>query len=83
MRLYNNSSSWNALATTSLFVTDTWTINRLTLNLGARFDRYRVWLPEQALPAGRFTGGASTFAEVSEVIGRSTTSCRASAPPTT
>ena len=33
--------------TTSSFVTDTWTINRLTLNVGARFDRYRVWLPEQ------------------------------------
>ena len=48
----NNVDSWNALATTSLFVTDTWTINRLTLNVGARFDRYRVWLPEQSL-AGR------------------------------
>ena len=54
MRLYNNSDSKNALATTSFFVTDTWTIDRLTLNLGARFDRYRAWLPEQTLPAGRF-----------------------------
>jgi hypothetical protein len=67
VRLYNNSSSQNALATTSFFVTDTWTINRLTLNLGARFDRYRAWLPEQSLPAGRFAV-AQTYPEVSEVI---------------
>ena len=58
MRLYNNVGQLqNALATTSLFVTDTWTINKLTLNLGARFDRYRVWLPEQTLPAGALRAG--------------------------
>jgi hypothetical protein len=67
VRLYNNSSSQNALATTSLFVTDTWTINRLTLNVGARFDRYRAWLPAQSLPAGRFTAG-DEWEEVSEVV---------------
>jgi hypothetical protein len=67
VRLYNNSDSHNALATTSLFITDTWSINRLTLNLGARFDRYRAWLPAQSLPAGRFTAG-DTYAENSEVI---------------
>ena len=67
VRLYNNSSSQNALATTSFFVTDTWTINRLTLNLGARFDRYRAWLPAQSLPAGRFTS-AIDYPEISEVV---------------
>jgi hypothetical protein len=67
VRLYNNSNSQNALATTSFFVTDTWTINRLTLNLGARFDRYRAWLPAQALPAGRFTDG-DTYDEISKVV---------------
>lgn len=69
VRLTNNSDSWSALATTSLFITDTWTIDRLTLNLGARFDRYRVWLPEQSLPAGRFVPTPLTFAEISEVVG--------------
>jgi hypothetical protein len=68
VRLYNNADSKNALATTSFFVTDTWTIDRLTLNVGARFDRYRAWLPEQTLPAGRFVPAAITFAENSEVI---------------
>ncbi|MGH9203706.1 MAG: hypothetical protein ACRD2A_20970, partial [Vicinamibacterales bacterium] len=68
VRLTNNSDSWSALATTSIFVTDSWTIDRLTLNLGARFDRYRVWLPAQSLAAGRFVPAALTFAEVPEVV---------------
>jgi hypothetical protein len=69
VRLYNSgTSSQNALATTSLFVTDTWTIDRLTLNVGVRFDRYRVWLPEQGTPVSRFNPVALEFAEVSEVV---------------
>lgn len=68
VRLTNNSDSWSALATTSLFVTDTWTIDRLTLNVGARLDRYRVYLPEQSLAAGRFVPAALTFAAVDEVV---------------
>jgi hypothetical protein len=68
VRLHNPSSSMNALATTSFFVTDTWTINKLTLNLGARFDRYRPWLPEQTVPQSRFNPVAVTLPEVSEVL---------------
>jgi Carboxypeptidase regulatory-like domain len=69
VRLYNSgTSSQNALATTSLFVTDTWTIDRLTLNVGVRFDRYRVWLPEQGTPVSRFNPVALDFAQVSEVV---------------
>ncbi len=68
VRLGNNVDSWSALATTSVFVTDTWRVNRLTLNLGARFDRYRVWLPAQALPTGRFVPAAQTFDEISDVV---------------
>jgi hypothetical protein len=68
VRLYNNADSKNRLGTTSFFVTDTWTINRLTLNLGARFDHYNAWLPAQSLPAGRFVPAAIDYAEVSSVI---------------
>jgi hypothetical protein len=69
VRLYNSgTSAQNALATTSLFVTDTWTIERLTLNVGVRFDRYRVSLPEQSIPVSRFNPTARTFEEVSEVV---------------
>ena len=42
--------------------------NRLTLNLGLRFDRYRVFLPEQAHPAGRFNSTLQTFPAVDNLI---------------
>ncbi len=37
-----------------LFLQDSWSLNRLTLNLGVRYDRYNGVLPEQSAPAGRF-----------------------------
>lgn len=67
VRLQNNADARNALNTTSAFLTDTWTVQRLTVNAGVRFDRYRVWLPEQRLAAGRFTQ-AQTFAERSSIV---------------
>ena len=68
VRLYNSgTSSQNGLATTSVFVTDTWTIDRLTLNVGARFDRYRVHLPAQSMPVSRFNPVERTFAEIASV----------------
>ena len=64
----SGTSSQNALAQTSFFVTDTWRINKLTLNVGARFDRYRVWLPAQEIPAARFNPVAVPLAENSNVV---------------
>ena len=69
VRLTNNSDSWSALATTSAFLTDTWTIEKLTLNLGARVDRYRVYTPEQRLAAGRFVPTPLSFAAVDKIVG--------------
>jgi hypothetical protein len=37
----------NKLDQQDLFVNDTWNLGRVTLNLGARWDRYRGWMPEQ------------------------------------
>ncbi|MEO8256665.1 MAG: carboxypeptidase regulatory-like domain-containing protein [Acidobacteriota bacterium] len=37
-----------------IFVQDTWTRGRLTLNPGLRFDYFRTSIPEQSVPAGRF-----------------------------
>jgi hypothetical protein len=68
VRLYNNVDSLSALATTSFFVTDSWTVKKLTMNVGARYDHYRAWLPEQSLPAGRFVPTPLTFNEVSSVV---------------
>ena len=56
-------------------------IDRLTLNVGARFDRYRVWLPEQSLRRAASTGRA-TASPGSRRWSSSTTSCRGSARPT-
>ena len=67
VRLQNNTVSISSLATTSAFVTDTWTIKKLTLNVGARFDRYRVWLPEQSILAGRFST-EQKFGEQSSIV---------------
>ncbi|HEX7283981.1 MAG TPA: carboxypeptidase regulatory-like domain-containing protein [Vicinamibacterales bacterium] len=37
----------NKLDQQDAFINDTWTMGRLTLNLGARWDRYRGWMPQQ------------------------------------
>ncbi len=65
---YSGTSAQNALATTSFFVTDSFSIDRLTLNIGARFDRYRVWLPEQTTPVSRFNPIERHYDEISKVV---------------
>ena len=37
-----------------VYVQDTWTRGRLTLNPGLRFDYFNTSIPEQSVPAGRF-----------------------------
>ena len=37
----------NALDQMSLFLNDTWSLGRLTVTGGVRWDRYNGWLPEQ------------------------------------
>jgi hypothetical protein len=63
------SQSESGLWTYSAYANDSWRVHhRVTLNLGARLDRYRIFLPEQVHPAGRFNPKAQTFAAVDEVI---------------
>ena len=51
------------------YATDTWRANdRLTLNLGVRFDRYRMFLPAGTHPAGRFNPAPQTFGAVDNLI---------------
>jgi hypothetical protein len=68
VRLHNPSSSKNGLKQISAFITDSWTIKKLTLNVGARFDRYTPWLPEQTLPASRFQATEVSLPEQSSVL---------------
>jgi carboxypeptidase family protein len=37
-----------------LYAQDQWTIRKLTLNLGVRFDSFSAWVPELHLPAGQW-----------------------------
>jgi hypothetical protein len=43
-------------ANVGLFAQDQWTIDRVTLNLGLRFDYLNAFVPVQHLGAGRFVG---------------------------
>ncbi len=48
----------NKMRTASVFGRDAWRIGeRATLNVGARYERYHVYTPEQSKPAGRFYPG--------------------------
>jgi hypothetical protein len=49
-----------------LFAQDQWTLRRLTLNLGARFDHWAAQVPAQQVPAGPFVP-ARNFAPVYNV----------------
>jgi carboxypeptidase family protein/TonB-dependent receptor-like protein len=63
------SRSESGLWIPSLYLTDAWRVSeRLTLNIGLRFDRYRVFLPAQTHPASRFNATAQTFAAVNNLI---------------
>lgn len=48
------------------FVQDTWTIDRLTLNLGGRFDHFNAMVPAQSAPASTWIQ-ARSFAEIKDV----------------
>ena len=59
-------TSRTALDVTSVFANDTWSVGRVTVNAGLRYDRYHGWLPEQQQLAGTVgptVVAAETFAE--------------------
>jgi hypothetical protein len=64
------TASLNGLRTYGAYLSDTWrTSPRLTLSLGARFDRYRSYLPEQTgPPAGPFNPTQTTFPAVDNLL---------------
>jgi hypothetical protein len=52
----------------SAFANDSWYAHdRLTVNGGLRYDRFRAFLPEQQHPAGRFNPTPHTFEPVDQV----------------
>jgi hypothetical protein len=60
VRQFNTpTTSKNVATVLGLFLQDSWSIDRLTLNLGARWDRYVGTLPEQSAGQNRFIGPRS------------------------
>jgi len=67
--LFQPGTSIGGLWTYGVFIHDTWRVNnKLTLNLGARFDRYRAFSPAQEHAAGRFNPTAIHFDAVEKYI---------------
>ena len=64
------TASLNGLRTIGLYLADTWRVSsRLTLALGARFDQYRSYLPEQVgPPVGPFNATQTTFPAVDNLL---------------
>ena len=78
MRQWNSPAvSENDAVVTGFFLQDSWSMKRLTLNIGGRYDKYVGTLPEQSRAAGRFAA-AQTFPE-KEVINHSIAVWRAGA----
>ena len=44
-----------------VFINDTWSVGRATVNAGFRYDRYHGWLPEQEQLAGSLAEWAPRF----------------------
>jgi hypothetical protein len=49
-----------------IYVQDRWTANKLTLNLGVRYDHFNVSVAPQSAPAGRFVP-ARSFPEIKNI----------------
>jgi hypothetical protein len=59
-------TSMSGLDVFAAFLNDTWSVGRLTINAGVRYDRYHGFLPEQqqlAASVGPVSVAAKTFAE--------------------
>ena len=57
VRQFNSpTTSTNVAKVLGIFLQDSWSMNRLTLNIGGRWDKYVGTLPEQSAPAARFIG---------------------------
>jgi hypothetical protein len=63
------SQSEDGVSSYGAYVSDLWRLNaRVSLNPGLRFDRFRVFFPEQTHPPGRFNQALQRFARVDNVI---------------
>jgi hypothetical protein len=65
---HNELMSQSALDVFGLFLNDTWSLGRATINAGFRYDRYHGWLPEQEQLAGSLSAWAPQFPELAGLV---------------
>ena len=58
----------NVPANLGLYAQDQWTVDRLTLNLGVRFDYFRAGYPEHNTGTSRYRSVSATF-PAQQVVG--------------
>ena len=76
VRLVNNESGHKESGVnTGIYLQDSWTFGRITLNPGVRYERFTMTIPEQAAAAGRWVG-ARQFAEQKNIVNWNTVSPR-------
>jgi Carboxypeptidase regulatory-like domain len=68
VRVYNTPVRANEYLNGNIgvFLQDTWTLNRMTLNMGVRFERFSARIKNQTAGAGRFAP-ERTFSEVNGI----------------
>ena len=54
--------------TFALYGQEQWTLRRLTINAGLRFDYFNGFIPETTVPPGRFLPQGATFPEVADAL---------------
>src|ERR671913_1899176 len=61
-------TSKSALDVFGVFINDTWSFGRATVNAGLRYDRYHGWLPEQEQLAGSLAQWAPRFPALASAV---------------
>ncbi|MEP7116145.1 MAG: TonB-dependent receptor, partial [Acidobacteriota bacterium] len=76
VRLINNESGHRESGVnTGIYLQDSWTFGRVTLNPGLRYERFTMTIPAQSAAAGRWVG-AREFAEQKNIVNWNTISPR-------
>jgi hypothetical protein len=71
VRQFNSPAfSKNEAKVMGFFIQDSWSMNRLTLNIGGRYDKYVGTVPDQSAPGGRFSAPrtVSEFEAINQTI---------------
>ncbi|MCC6989165.1 MAG: hypothetical protein IT181_09220, partial [Acidobacteria bacterium] len=76
VRLVNNESGHKESGVnTGIYLQDSWTFGRVTINPGLRYERFTMTIPAQSAAAGRWVG-AREFAEQKNIVNWNTISPR-------